>query len=398
MAQAQDEILSQVILYCKEGWPEKNLKGPVKKFWMTRNELSLHDDLLLRGSRIVIPSDLKQEILQKLHVGHQGIVKCRLRAKASVWWPGISDDINTFIHKCDTCCKDFPNTTQPMIPTKLPERPWEKVASDLFELKGTPYIIVVDYFSRYVEVLKLTTTTSASIITALKTTFSRHSIPDTLVTDNGPQYSSQEFSEFAKSYDFKHQTSSPYHPQGNGEAECAVRTVKSLLKDCSDPHLALLSYRTTPLPFFNHSPAQLLISRHLCSPIPTLAQALALNWPDLNKFREVDDKYKLKIKKQYDRHHRVRELPVLDDEVPVYISGRRSTSAIPGNVVQSAGERSYQVQTPNGLSRRNRSHLHERPVDNERSTSISHSECPRSPVLTRSKTGTIVRPPNRLTL
>ena len=61
-----------------------------------------------------------------------------------------------------------------MIPTKLPERPWVKVASDLFELKGISYIIVVDYFSQHIEVLKLTTTTSASIITTLKTTFSRH--------------------------------------------------------------------------------------------------------------------------------------------------------------------------------------------------------------------------------
>ena len=158
-AQEQDKTLSQVIHYCKEGWPEKKLKGPIKKFWMGRNELSLHDNLLLRGSRIVIPFELRQEILHKLHNGHQGIVKCRLRAKESVWWPGISDDINTFIHNCDTCCRDFPITTQPLIPTKLPERPWEKVASDLFELKGTPYIIVVDYFSRYIEILKLTTTT-----------------------------------------------------------------------------------------------------------------------------------------------------------------------------------------------------------------------------------------------
>ena len=93
MAQAQDEILSKVIHYCKEAWPEKNLKGPVKKFWMIRNELSLHDDLLLRGSKIAISSDLKQEILHKLHEGHQGIVNCHLCAKESVWWPGISDNL-----------------------------------------------------------------------------------------------------------------------------------------------------------------------------------------------------------------------------------------------------------------------------------------------------------------
>ena len=108
----------------------------------------------LPGSRIVIPSDLKEEILHKLHEGHQGIVTCHLCPKESVWWPGISDDINTFSQNCDTCCKDFPVTTQPLIPTKLLKRPWEKVAFDLFELKDTPYIIVVDYFSRYVEILK----------------------------------------------------------------------------------------------------------------------------------------------------------------------------------------------------------------------------------------------------
>ena len=397
-AQEQDKTLSQVIHYCKEGWPEKKLKAPIKKFWMARNELSLHDNLLLRGSRIVIPFELRPEILHKLHNGHQGIVKCRLRAKESVWWPGISDDINTFIHNCDTCCRDFPITTQPLIPTKLPERPWEKVASDLFELKGTPYIIVVDYLSRYIEILKLTTTTSSSIIVAMKSIFSRHGIPNVVVSDNGPQYASKEFTQFAESYGFNHQTSSPYHPQGNGEAERAVRTVKSLLKDCSDPQLALLSYRSTPLPFCDYSPAQLLMGRRLRSSIPTLAQALAPNWPDLNKFREMDEQYKQKLKKQYDRRHRVRELPVLDDQVPVYISSGRSTSAILGSVVWSTGERSYEVQTPTGLSRRNRSQLHERPVDDETPTTNIRHSAHRSPILTRSKTGTVLRPPNRLTL
>ena len=200
----------------------------------------------------------------------------------------------------------------------------------------------MDYFSRYIEILQLSTTTSASIITALKTLFSRHGIPDVLVTDNEPQYASLEFSEFSKFYNFTHQTSSPYHPQGNGEAECAVRTVKSLLKDCKDPHLALLSYRTTPLPFCNYSPAQLLMGRRLHFPIPILREALVPNWPNLKQFRETDDQYKQKL----DRRHCVRELPVLDDQMPVYISGGRNTSAIPGNIIQSAGERTYQVQTP----------------------------------------------------
>ena len=411
-AQKQDKVLSQVAHFCKVGWPEKKPNGPTAKFWFVRGELSLYDDLLLRGQRIVIPSDLREDTLQRLHEGHQGMVKCRLRARDSVWWPGISSDISNFIHQCDTCCENFQITTEPMIPTELPKRPWEKVASDLFELKGTPYIVVVDYFSRYIEILKLTTTTSASIISALKAIFSRHGIPDSVTTDNGPQYASKEFNQFAKSYNFTHQTSSPYHPQGNGEAERAVRTVKSLLKNCTDPHLALLSYRTTPLPFCSYSPAQLLMGRHLRSPVPMSEQVLTPKWPDLGEFRQVDDQYKQKLKKQFDRRHRVRELPVLDDNTPVYISSGSNTPTTPGSVVHTAGQRTYQVQTPTGITRRNRSFLQERPVgpdeqlpvESESSYSGEETErsqstvVQRSPILTRSKTGTAINPPVKLNL
>jgi len=131
---------------------------------------------------------LQQEILQKLHEGHQGIVKTQLRARTSVWWPGVSKQIQRFIQNCNTCCKNFQAQIEPLIPTELPSRPWQKLGSDLFEYKGATYILVVDYFSRYVEILKLSSTTLTSIIVALKTVFSRHGIPETLVTDNGPQY------------------------------------------------------------------------------------------------------------------------------------------------------------------------------------------------------------------
>ena len=117
-------------------------------------------------------------------------------------------------------------------------------------------------------------TTSASVITALKSVFARYGIPDVLISDNGPQYSAKEFEEFAKSYDFTHKTSSPYHPQGNGEAKRAVKTVKKLLKGSKDPHLALLSYRTTPLPWCNLSPPQLLMGRHIRSNLPILTALL----------------------------------------------------------------------------------------------------------------------------
>ena len=131
----------------------------------------------------------------------------------------------------------------------LPNHPWEKVASDLFELNGKTYLLVADYFSCYLEVQTLTTTTSASVIRALKAIFSRHGIPAVLMSDKGPQYSSQKMKDFANQYNFKHVTSSPHYPQCNGMAERMVKTAKSLLEKSADPYLALLAYKTTRLPW-----------------------------------------------------------------------------------------------------------------------------------------------------
>ena len=152
-----------------------------------------------------------------------------------------------------------------LIPRTLPQRPWEQFGSDLFELNKAHYLLVIDYFSRYIELAKLSTTTLANIIQALKSIFSRHGIPGTLISDNGPQYSAKEFESFTKAYGFTHITSSPYHQQENGELEKAVKTVKKLLKSSKDPHLALFSYQTTPLPWCNQSPAQFLMGRNICA-------------------------------------------------------------------------------------------------------------------------------------
>ena len=131
--------------------------------------------------------------------------------------------------------------------TKFPEYPWQVLATDLFELKRDHYFLVSDYFSRYLEVVKLTTT-STSVIQALKMNFSRYGIPEALRSDNCLQYASKEFEKFAKSYGFHHETSSPLYPKSNGLAERMVQTTKRLLSRSDDPQLALLTYRATPLP------------------------------------------------------------------------------------------------------------------------------------------------------
>jgi transposase InsO family protein len=77
--------------------------------------------------------------------------------------------------------------------------------------------------------------------------FARHGIPEIVVSDNGPQYSADLYATLAKNYGFEHVTSSPHYPQGNGEAERAIKTIKGLLRKSGDPYLSLLAYRSTPL-------------------------------------------------------------------------------------------------------------------------------------------------------
>ena len=161
----------------------------------------------------------------KVHAGHQGIERCRARVKMSVWWPGVMQSIAQLVQNCRECAKQAKNKKEPLITTPLPDYPWQLVGTDLFELDKCHYLLVVDYFSRYPEVVKLSSTTSNHVIAVLKTIFARHGIPEVVRSDNGPQYSSQEFAMFVSRYRFSHITSSPRYAQSNGQVEWMVQTI-----------------------------------------------------------------------------------------------------------------------------------------------------------------------------
>ena len=350
-AQAEDPTLSEIISYCTNGRPEKHsVKGPMKHYWQARHDLTIGEGLLLYQSRIVVPESLQHETLCKIHQGHQGIQRCRLRVTSSLWWPGVSTQMEELVKKCSTCMRLSPPVREPMIPSPLPTYPWEKVATDLFEFQGQHYLLLVDYFSRYPEVIRLHSTTSASVISAMKSVFSRHGIPSTIVSDNGPQYDSAGMKAFASSYGFKHITSSPHYPQSNGQAERTVKTVKGLLQDSPDIFLSLLSYRATPLPWCGLSPGELLMGRRLRTDVPETKRLLTPNWPHLKGFAEKDKEMKERQKETYDRQHRVRPVPTLPDDTPVWVNtqGRQ----VPGRVITTAGTpRSYVVEVPSGQVR-----------------------------------------------
>ena len=136
---------------------------------------------------------------------------------------------------------------------------------------------MVDYYSDYIELDSLSGGTSGnSLIRALKRQFARHGIPDELITDNGPQFESHEYSRFAGEYSFTIVKSSPYYSRENGKEESAVKIAKNILKKSrkEDPYLAHSAYRNTPHQGYNYSPAQRLMSRGLKDIIPTAQHQL----------------------------------------------------------------------------------------------------------------------------
>ena len=148
--QLDDHICSQVITFCKlDHWPERAKKDEeLRAYWLVWQDLSVQAGLLLYQCHLVIPALLQEDILQRLHQGHQGIVKCRALARESVWWPGLSKRMEKVVEACLTCEKDrqYPEDRQyppePMRPTKTPDYPWQRIGMDLFQLNGQQYLLM----------------------------------------------------------------------------------------------------------------------------------------------------------------------------------------------------------------------------------------------------------------
>lgn len=362
MSTAADCELQSVIKLVRGGWPEYSGNVPlqVRAYMKVKNELSEADGLLIRGSRIIIPQSLRADILKKIHDGHQGLTKCRDRAKSSVWWPGLSAELKHTVMSCHTCQEQKrAQQKEPLISTPLPDRPWKRIALDLCELNKNNYLVISDYYSRFLEVLHLPSTTSTQVILRLKATFARFGIPEEVVSDNGPQFSSTEFQELARQLDFRHVTSSPHHPQGNGHAERAVQTAKRILRQ-EDPLIALMCYRSTPCTTTGVSPAELLMGRKIRTTLPTLEKNLRPKWPNRKTVEQKDAGEKEKQAFYYNRRHGARPLPPLRPGDAVFTKLDQDKAWVTPAVVskESVTPRSYLINTPQGaVLRRNRRHL-----------------------------------------
>lgn len=360
---AEDEELQAVIRTSLRGWPtyRKDVSMLARTYWHVRDEIHIEDGLVFVADRVVIPVSQREEMMSKLHDSHLGMEKCKARARAIMYWPRMSEDIEELIASCAICAKfRRKNIREPMIPHEVPLRPWSKLGSDIFTYNGVDHLLVVDYFSKYPEVVSLRSKTTKEVISKLKAIFARHGIPDVLMSDNMP-YSSYEMKAFAAEWNFDLVTSSPTYAQSNGQSERFVQTIKQLMRKAAeegkDIYRCLLDYRDSPIGGVNATPAQLLMGRRLKTVLPV---TLAKLKPRIIQNSRANLVNRQKVMVNYYNRGK-RSLPKFKTGDPCRILQNRTWER--ATVINPhKSPRSYNVVTQDGGQyRRNRVHLAQDP-------------------------------------
>ena len=158
--QDKDAVCTQIKDYVRSGWPSVMPHQPIlKPYWDNQQHFTINDGLLMFDTRIVIPQSLQLDILDKIHQGHLGITKCKGRAHSTVWWPGITVQVESMCKKCLPCSLNQSERKEPLLPTSPPDNVWERVGIDLFYFNKKDYIVVTDYSSRWLDFKELPSTT-----------------------------------------------------------------------------------------------------------------------------------------------------------------------------------------------------------------------------------------------
>ena len=274
----------------------------LKQFMSVFDDLYIEQDVIWYGSRLVVPTKQQQRLLEELHQTHFGIVKMKEVSRKYFWWPLIGKQIEQLAHKCSGCRKYRKKPIPaPLCPWPYSRRPMERVHIDYCEYRGKMLLIMVDSFSKYYWCHIMNNDTTANkTLAVLFGWFCERGFPTTLVSDNGPQFTSKEFEERTKKWGVKHLLTPPYHPASNGLAERAVGTVKSHLKkmDCPVTPIELYVNVQCVLRFHNASPQsstdQSPFELMAKAPIPSLFSNLQLNQKKQEDIRAKVPKNSLK--------------------------------------------------------------------------------------------------------
>ena len=360
-ATASDCALQKLMQVTMKGWPAQKSDSDldVRAYYIVRHELTVQNGLVFKDCRIVVPTSLRKNIIATVHRSHQGIQGCIRLAKDAVYWPLMNQEITDYVSQCSVCNIHRPEQCkEPMLPHDVPGRPWAKVGADLFELQGQHYLLLVDYFSNFFELMRLSSSTRTKcVIDAMRSQFARHGVPEVVMSDNGPQFSCGEFREFAQRWDFENITSSPRYPQSNGQVERAIGTVKNLVKkameDGNDVQLALLNFRNTVREGFSASPAQLLFGRR-CRTLLTIQRSRLIPKLANDVYRDKKIAKNAQMAQYNKSAHHLNPL-VPGDAIRMKLPGQDTWTL--GECTKKLSKRSYVVLVQGHTYRRNRRHL-----------------------------------------
>ena len=350
LSTSRDETLVLLKAVVQQGWPDRiqNLPPELKPYWTFREQITIEDGLLLKDRRIIVPDCDRDEILSQIHRGHLGLQKCLQRARASVYWPKLYDQLKELVTNCKICLKfapaNRPDQIGPSLGQEVPTTPWTKLASDIFTWQNQNFLILVDYMSRFPVVRKLSSMTADCVTGHLTSIFNEFGPPETIVTDNGPCYNSETFRTSMIQHGVHHITTSPHYHQSNGLAEGYVKIVKNLFNKAHEEGqnvlTALRIYRSTPLSADLPSPFELLFNRPPDSDLPQMPR------------------HSSAPVRTADKHPEAADSQILPPRSSVMYITPPDKIWKPAKVVEYLGYRSYRIQAENGAKYvRSRYHL-----------------------------------------
>ena len=199
IATQEDDKLALLMHTITQGLPSniKEVCSVIQSYWSFREELTIEDGIILKGTRTVIPVKKQEAVLKLIHEGNLGLNKCNLHVKETVYWPGLNDQLEKLIFNCELClkysqakCKQKPTMS---LGQEIPLHPWTKLATDLFHFEVASYLLILDYTSRFLVVCKPSSMTEQHVANHCKQVFSEYGWPETFISDNAPHYTVDTF-------------------------------------------------------------------------------------------------------------------------------------------------------------------------------------------------------------
>ena len=367
----RDPILTKVKQFTQTNWPNTVSDHQLQPYWHRRNEISVEDGILLWGSRVIVPPQARNRVIEEAHAAHIGITRMKSLTRQFAWWPKMDADLEDKVKSCSTCQMYRNNPPEAVLhPWEWPKKPWTRLHADYAgPFLGKMFLIIIDSYSKWMEVHITNSATSAITIDKMRSSFATFGLPEILVTDNGTNFTSAEFEEFLKANGIRHTRTAPYHPASNGLAERAVQSFKLGMKKITAGSLEtrvarfLFSYRITPQTTTGTSPSELLLGHRLRCHLDFIRPNLDARVRQ-NQYRQ---------KETHDYHAKDRDFREGDDVLTKNFSSGEPW--LRGTIHKEVGPVSFIVKLSDGrMVNRHLDQLRENSVNNGLSSTADHND------------------------